>query len=168
MKRMSGRSKCRPRERERSKERDWKLVVAGEKIQSLALNRKQCYEEKDDNEEGQSMDFTPKKQRNSTSALEHVSVCLVDTAERQRVMNESKLAVEEKRFEFEIKCAKKEDEQFERTQAVAERRQTLEERRFDLDKEECEERMRIDKEERKQAREIRKAMLSLIQKLMEK
>lgn len=152
----------------RSSERERKLVEAGEEIRTLAISRNRSLEEDGEVEEVISAEATPKKQRKSTSALEDVSACLVDMAERQRVMDESKLAIDEQRFAFERERAEKKDEQLERTQAIAERRQTLEERRFDLDKAEREEKMKEDREERKEARQERKAMLSLIEKLMQK
>lgn len=155
-------------ERKSSTKRDRKLVAAGEEMWCLPLTPERCHEEGDDDEEVRSTEINPKKQRNSTKTFENVSACLVDTAERRRVMDESKLAVEKKQFECEIKRAQKLDEHFELTQAVAERRRTLDERRFELGKEKCKEYMKIDKEERKEEREERKAMLSFIRKLMKK
>ena len=156
-------------EKDKSNEREKALVAAGEAIRNQALSRKRRMD--DDGEEGekQPTERTPKKRGTaSTSALEDVSACMIDTAERQRVMDEKRVAIEEQRLAFEGDRAVKQDERFERTQSVAERRQILDERRFELEKAEREERMREDREERKEGREERKAMLSLIQKLMEK
>lgn len=154
-------------EKERSGEREKALLTAGQEIRAQALGRKRVASE--DAVDGENAEKKSRKHTGGTgSVLDDVSGCMMDTAERQSAIEEKKLAVDERRFAFERERSEREDGRFTRTQGIAERRQSLDERRFELEKAEREDRMKEEKEERRENREERKAMLSLIQKLMEK
>lgn len=76
-------------------------MEAGEGIRTLAISRKRSLEEYEEVEEVTLTDVTSKKQRKSTCAHEDVSAWLEDMAERQRVMDGRKLAIDKQKFAFE-------------------------------------------------------------------
>lgn len=153
-------------EKNKLNDREKALVTAREEIRNQALTGKRRVNDEDVSAKKKK---TQKKQtRRSSNALKNVRACTVDTAERQMVMDEKHMAIEERRLDFVIEMAEKQDMRFVRHQEVAERRQALDKRRFELEKAEREEHMREDREERREGREERKAIVLLIQKLVEK
>lgn len=47
---------------------------------------------------------------------------MMDNVERQNVMYETKLVLDERKLEFEVSQSAKQDERFERTKSISERR----------------------------------------------
>lgn len=153
--------------REERTVREKDLVAAGEAIRECAVSRKRR-NTADDNEDSPSMVTTKGKRAREDDFVEEVSTCMMESVRRQRETDDTKLDLESRRLAFEQTRAETDDTRFERTQDLAERRQNLDEERFLLEKREREERVNVERDERKEAREERKAMLDLIRKIMEK
>lgn len=158
-------------ERDEQTAREQQLNSAGATIRQLAISRKRRSTDVDDLTE----DDTPKKnaKRSSSSVLEDVSTCMVESVERQKLSEEKKMDLEERRFLFEQERSQKDEARFQRTQQIAERnqelmerKQDLEEKRFELEAKYREERSRVEREEREGAREERRSMIGLIRSLM--
>lgn len=114
-------------EREQQHVREQRLPAAGAAIRQIAGTRMSRGEDFDDLFE----DETLKEQtrRSSSSVLEHLSIYMVESVERQKESDERKLELEEKLF-FGKMRAEKEQQRFNRTRFIVERKQVLQEKRF--------------------------------------
>lgn len=144
-----------------------KLVEAGEKIRTTALERRKKKKDSDPSDNS-AEEKEKKKKRSASEWLESHNKEMMEALKRRRETEECNLHLNKAKMELDKQVLEEEKARFERTQAAAERRLRLDEARFELEKEERVARREMDREEREDARKQSALTLEIMNRMLNK